>query len=124
MESVVIEVALYAVAVGTWVWLARVADCDLRVVIRAQQHLGLYTRRPLYRMSGRGRWLLACGAIGAVAGLAAGVGLATAVVLLAVAVGLLAYVYVAASGLLNPRFVHAVLTRLEGRGPDEPLPAA
>jgi hypothetical protein len=124
MESTMTQVALYVVAVWTWVWLMRVVRHDIPVAIYLQQSLGVKTCWQLYRLAERDRWLAACGlAVAVAAWLAPEMRVPVAIGMLAVAVGLLTAVHAGVARLLNPRLVKSVLASLHGDKPDEPRPA-
>lgn len=126
MESVVVQIALYTVAVWAWVWLVSAARRDLPVAIYVQQNLGMPTPRSFYQLARRWRWLAAGGLIAiVVAGLVPEARAGVAVTALVVAVGLLTYIRQKMTRFLDPRVVSAVVRApRRGDGPDEPLSAA
>ena len=129
MESGIVQIALYAVAVWAWVWLISVVRRDLPVAIYLQQNFGISTPILFYRLSHRWQWL-AAGGLGAavVAGLVPEVRVGMALGALAVTIGLLTYIHQKMARFFDPRVVNPIVRAMQmprrGDGPEEPLPVA
>ncbi len=123
MQSTIIELAMYAVAAWTWVWLVRITHRYIFIAIYVQQRLGVRTPTMLHWLLGREWWLAAGGIVaGVVAGLAPELRPAIGLGVLAAAIVLLTFANAGMARLLDPRVIKAIFDRLGG-GPNDPPPA-